>query len=87
MPEALAIFAVFAVIAASFIGARQHAGHGATDPRREIERLQHQERWLRQRLERAKRENWGSEMIAGFAKDLESTSRELAEAAGTAENS
>jgi hypothetical protein len=83
MPEAFAIFAVFAVVAAAFVGARQN-GTRPADKRQEIERLKHQELWLQQRLERARRENWGGDMIAAFTRDLEATSRQLAEVAGPA---
>ena len=80
MPEALALLALFAVVGGGFVVVKMSAGR-SVDPHQELQRLKQHERWLQQRLERARRENWGEEMTAGFATDLAATTQKLTEAA------
>jgi hypothetical protein len=71
MPEALALFAVLfvAVIiaAAMWVRARDPQLHR---PHEEAARVEHQVEWLEERLAKARRENWGDEMVAGFRREL-----------------
>ena len=74
----LTLLSVAALIIFAIRFKRQHAAHAGSPA--EIARLQHHEAWLRERLERAQREQWGAEMIAGLAEELAATSQQLARA-------
>lgn len=78
MPEALAVLFVFAVCAFLFISARLNSRRppGATPPD-ELQRLRLQEAWLRERLDRAEREQWGREMTESLAQELRATAHRL----------
>lgn len=77
MPEALAILVIVVVAVAAWIGAWVHARNPANyNVRHEIERLHYQAGWLQERLEVARRENWGGEMIANLEAELEATRRQ-----------
>ena len=76
MPEALAVVLVFFVCIAIYIAARFQR-QSAGDPAVEMERLKQHEAWLRERLLRAERENWGPDMTAGIAKELRATTQEI----------
>lgn len=77
MPEALAVLAVFVVAIAAWFGAWVQARDPAhQNVRDETERLQVQIRWLEQRLDLARRENWSGDMIACLQDEIESTSRQ-----------
>ena len=79
MPEALVIFAVFVVVAASFVAAWVRSRDPSLqNPHEDFARLKHQAAWLEQRLETARRENWGSEMVAVIAAQCGETSEQLA---------
>jgi len=81
MPEALAVVAVFVVAvvicAAMWLRARDPSLH---QPHEELERLRHHTTWLEERLARARRENWGHEMVAGLEADLAAATRQFANA-------
>ena len=78
MPEAFAVLAVVVVAIAAWIGAWMQARNPANhDSRQEQVRLQHHYAWLQERLEVARRENWGGEMVGGLADELEATARQL----------
>lgn len=80
MPEALAIVAVFAVVAIAFVGAwLQERNPAIQSSQIEVERLRHHAAWLEQRLELAQRENWDERMVSAIAEDREATRRRLAE--------
>lgn len=78
MPEALVVFFIFSVTAIVFVAAwirgRDPSLINLPD---DVQRLRHQEMWLRERLHRAEREQWDDAMIAGLAADLRATSIEL----------
>lgn len=79
MPEALIAFAVFVITIIVYVVAWiQSRDPKHYDARQERERLQHHHVWLEQRLHRARRENWGDEMIARCAHELEATAQQLA---------
>lgn len=83
MPEALAILGVSAV--ALFIGAAMWMR--ARDPKlhrpeEEMVRMRHHVTWLDERLVRARRENWGHEMVAGIEAERDATRREIARVGG-----
>ncbi len=84
MPEALAVLAVFAVCLAAYVAAwlrsRDPSLVNATE---DLQRLQHHEAWLRERLQRAQLERWDSDMIAGIADELRATSHQLTRATVT----
>ena len=85
MPEAFAILFVMLAAAGVYVGAFFYARNPANhNPRLERDRLQNHEVWLRERLERAKRENWSGDMVASLAAELGSTSQQLAKV--TAQN-
>lgn len=78
MPEALAVVAVFVVAVVAWLGAWLHARDPAnTNAGAEMERLRHHAVWLQQRLEVARREGWGEEMVTNLADELNSTARQL----------
>lgn len=78
MPEALVVLGVLAVALISWLGAWLHTRNPAnTNPAEEAARLREHVAWLEQRLEVARRENWGGEMVAGIAAELSTTSRQL----------
>ena len=82
MPEALAVLFVFTVAAGVYVYAwlqaknpsRQNAGQDQA-------RLERHEAWLQHRLEIARRENWGADMIHSLEADLREAQQRLAEAA------
>ena len=60
MPEALAVAVVFVVALAAWIGAAVTARDPANrNVAQDCERLAHHALWLEQRIEVARRENWG----------------------------
>jgi len=81
MPEALAIVAVFAIAliiyVAMWMQTRDPALH---KPHEEFARLQHQVTWLEERLAKARREKWGTEMIASIEAERDATAGRLAKA-------
>ncbi|MEO6004542.1 MAG: hypothetical protein ABIZ04_13640 [Opitutus sp.] len=78
MPEALVIFAVFAVAVAVFVGGWVQARDPANfNAQRELIRSREQHRLLQERLHRAQRENWSAEMIATVSSQLEDTAAEI----------
>ena len=79
MPEALVVLGVLAVALLSWLGAWLHARNPAnTNPADEAARLREHVAWLEQRLEVARRENWGGEMIAGITTELNAAAGQLA---------
>jgi hypothetical protein len=78
MPEAVAVFFVFAVIAFVFVVAwlrgRDVSLVNVSD---DLQRLRQHEAWLRERLHRAELEQWDDAMIASLAADLRATSHQL----------
>lgn len=79
MPEALAVVAVLAVTLVAWVGAMLHARNPANySVTEEVERLRVHAVWLEQRLEVARREDWGSEMVTNLSDELAATGRELA---------
>lgn len=80
MPEALVVLGVLAVALLSWLGAWLHTRNPAnSNPADEAARLREQVAWLEQRLEVARRENWGGEMVAGIATELASAAGQLAQ--------
>lgn len=78
-PEALAILAVFLVSVATYVALWLRARDPAlASGRAERARLQRQVEWLRERAERARRENWDAEMMRRFELELAAAQRELA---------
>lgn len=78
MPEALALFFVFVVAVASYVGAKIHAANPANYSRpAEISRLKERQSWLQSRLRLARREDWDREMIARLTDELAATTAEL----------
>jgi hypothetical protein len=77
MPGALAVLAVFAVVIAAWLNARNPANH---NPVEDAERLRRDAGWLAQRREVARREKWGSEMLARLAIELGATAEKLSRA-------
>jgi hypothetical protein len=78
MPEALAVLVVLVVSIAIWLGAWwQMRGTPQLSTPADLERLRHHESWLRQRLERAQREQWGADMVDGIAAELRLTSETL----------
>lgn len=88
MPEALAVVAVFVIAViiyvAMWLQSRDPALH---KPQEEFARLQHQVTWLDERLAKARRENWGTEMVASIADERDATAELLAKAGGCREGS
>lgn len=83
MPEALAVVAVVVVTIVAWVGAWMHARNPANhNPRAELERLRHQEVWLRQRIDLAQREGWSGEMVANLEQELAQTAEALQARAG-----
>jgi len=84
MPEALAVVAVFVIAvviyAAMWLRSRDPSLH---KPHEELERLRHHTVWLEERLARARRENWGQEMVAGIEAELRASAKQLAKAQAT----
>ena len=85
MPEAFAIVAVFVVAVVVYVGAWLQS----RDPRKrnaaeELAQLRQHHGWLRERLEVARRERWGEEMVTQLAAEHEALSRRLAEKTGGA---
>ncbi len=79
MPEALVVLGVLAVALFSWLGAWLHTRNPAnTNPADEAARLREHVAWLEQRLEVARRENWGGEMISGIATELNTAAGQLA---------
>jgi hypothetical protein len=78
MPEALVVFFVFAVVVIVFVAAWiRGRDPSLVNIHEDIQRLRHHEVWLRERLERAEREQWGEAMIENLAAELRATSRQL----------
>lgn len=83
MPEALVVLGVLVVALVAWFGAWLHARNPANyNPEEEAARLRDHAAWLQHRLEVARRENWGHEMVAGITEELGATSRQLAQISG-----
>ena len=79
MPEALTIAAVFTIAVAIYAGVRMQIRQPALNqPHEERARMQQQVKWLEERLAAARRENWGSEMMASIAAERDATVEQLA---------
>jgi hypothetical protein len=79
MPEALAVLFVFAVCVLVYaIAWMQTRRPSAVNVRDELQRLQAQEAWLHERLQRARRERWDDAMIAGLVDELCVITQQLA---------
>lgn len=78
MPEALAVLVVVVISLAAWLAAwLQTRRTPQLSTPADLECLRHHESWLRQRLERAQREQWGDDMVAGLAAELQATSEHL----------
>lgn len=81
MPEALIVVAVFVIAViiyvAMWLQTRDPALYNARD---ELARLQHQMKWLEERLAKARKEQWGKEMIASIVHERDATAGQLARA-------
>ena len=78
MPEALAVVAVLVVTLIAWVGALLHARDPANhNGAAEVARLRHHAAWLEQRLERAQREGWGSDMIRPLSDEIAAVSAQL----------
>lgn len=84
MPGALPILAVFAVVAlVAVVAAWLHARNPANyDPREDFRELQRHAAWLEQRLDLARREHWGAQMITHLSNELGDACRLLGQARG-----
>ncbi|MSU71096.1 MAG: hypothetical protein EXS43_01980 [Opitutus sp.] len=83
MLEAFAVIAVFFVTVVVYVAVWLQARDPAQNtPQHELARLQTREAWLWQRLEIARRENWGGEMRTAIANELGATSHRLVRAGG-----
>jgi hypothetical protein len=79
MPEAFAVLVVFVISVAAYLGALSTA----RDPSRQnvaedLATLRQQHAWLQQRLDLARRENWGEEMVGNLEVKLVETTRQIA---------
>lgn len=86
MPEALAIVVVFVIaIVIYFAMWLQTRNPALNKPHEELARMQHQVKWLEDRLAMARREQWGDEMLAPIVAEHAATTQQLAraEAAGS----
>lgn len=84
MPGALVILAVFAAIAvvawlAAWTYLRNPANH---NPREDYRQLQRHAAWLEQRLDQARQEHWGSEMINRLSNELGDACQQLGRTRG-----
>ena len=79
MPEALAILFILIVAGGvylyAWVQARNPARRNAAEDQARLER---HEAWLRQRLELAKRERWGADMVRSIEAELLTTRERLA---------
>jgi hypothetical protein len=84
MPGTLVILSVMAVIAiAAWLAAWTHTRDPANhDAREDFRRLQRHAAWLEQRLDLARREKWGAEMITSLSIQLGEACHELSRARG-----
>jgi hypothetical protein len=84
MPGALPILVVLVVVAIlAWLAAWNHTRNPANrDPREDFRQLQRHAAWLEQRLDTARREHWGGEMIAQLSDQLGAACRDLAQARG-----
>lgn len=78
MPEALAIFAVFAVSIGVYVAAWIQAKDPANyNVQKEFVRLKEQQRLLQQRLLAARREKWAVEMIETISEQFDASCSEI----------
>jgi hypothetical protein len=78
MPEALAVFFVFAVCAVVYVAAwLRSRDPSLVNVSEDLQRLPLHETWLRERLLRAVNEGWSDDMIRDLANDLHATSLQL----------
>ena len=85
MPEAFVVFFIFAVSVIVFVAAWiRGRDPSLVNVHDDLQRLRHHEVWLRERLVRAEREQWGEAMIESLAAELRTTSRQLDRAAAVA---
>jgi hypothetical protein len=84
MPGALPILAFVILVAlVCWVAAWTHTRNAANhDPREDYRRLQRHAAWLEQRLDVARRERWGPEMIASLSRQLGVACQQLARARG-----
>lgn len=81
MPEALAIVAVFVIAVVIYFAMwLQTRDPALNKPHEELARMQLQVKWLEDRLVAARREQWGSEMIASIEAEHAATIARLAQA-------
>jgi hypothetical protein len=81
MPEALAVLIVLIVSVVVYFSARLHAANPANyRPAEELQRLEQQNEWLTEKLSRAERENWGTEMHESIRRELEKNRAEKSRA-------
>lgn len=81
MPEALAIVAVFVIaIVIYFAMWLQTRDPALNKPHEELARMQHQVKWLEDRLTVARREQWGIEMVASIEAEHAATAALLTQA-------
>ncbi len=81
MPEAFAVLAVFTIAGIAYVAAWLQARDPArVDARQDFAQLKIQEAWLRERLERARQEQWSGEMIQPITDELAATLHRLARA-------
>ncbi|MCX6952073.1 MAG: hypothetical protein NTV51_07890 [Verrucomicrobia bacterium] len=84
MPEALAVVAVFVIAvviyAAMWLRSRDPS---LNKPHEELVRLRHHTVWLEERLARARRENWGHEMVVAIEGELRASVKQLSKAEAT----
>jgi len=85
MPASLILVPALAVAFVSLLAAwlytRNTANHSL---REEVQRLKIHAAWLEQRLDTARRERWGHEMIVSLSDQLGATCEQLARAQGRA---
>lgn len=84
MPGALVILAVFAAIAVvAWVAAWTHLRNPANhNPREDYRQLQRHAAWLEQRLDQARREHWGSDMIIRLSNELGDACQQLGRTRG-----
>lgn len=76
----LLALALVAAIVAWFVAWRHTRSH--YDPREEYRRLQRHAAWLENRLDQARREKWGAEMITRLSQQLGDACQKLGRARG-----
>lgn len=81
MPEALALVAVFVIAVVIYFAMWMQTRDPALNkPHEERARMELHVKWLEERLARARREEWGAEMLANIAAERDATVARLAKA-------